>query len=131
MVGRVVVIAAAVAACWVTAVLGGLEAARWCAAGCIALAALVTRAITPPQHRARTPQYGIGRGLVRHPYPRFEQLASVISWAQRDRRYYERVLTPLLDEISADVDEPAPVAALRTEVAEELGRFQRRHRSWT
>ena len=131
MLVRVVVIVAAVTACWVAAVLGGLDAARWCAAGCIAVAALLMRAITPPQRRARTPRYGIGRGVVRHPYPRFEQLASVISWAQRDRRYYDRVLTPLLDEISADSDESAPIAALRTEVAEELGRFERRHRSWT
>ena len=131
MIARVVVIVAAVAACWVAAALGGLDAARWCAAGCVAVAALVFRALTPPQRTPHTPQYGAGRAVVRHPYPRFDQLVSMVSSAQQDRRYHDRVLMPLLDEIASEVEDPAPVEALRREATEELGRFERRNRSWT
>jgi transcriptional regulator GlxA family with amidase domain len=126
MIARVAVIAAAVAACWVAAVLGGLDAARWCAAGCVAAATVVMRALTPPQHRPRTPRYGAGRAVVRRPYPRFDQLVAVISSAQRDRRYHDRVLTPLLDQIATEADEPVPIEALRADVAAELRRYERR-----
>jgi hypothetical protein len=133
MSGRLIVIGAcaAGAACWVSAVLGGLTAARWCAAGCAALAALVIHAVTPREDAPGTPRYGGGRSIVRHPYPRFDQLVSIVKWAQRDRRYHDRVLTPLLEQIVADVDDTAPVEALRTEIVEQLDRFEGRRRRWT
>jgi hypothetical protein len=130
--GRLIVIGAcaAGAACWVSAVLGGLAAARWCAAGCAALAALVIHAVTPREDAPRAPRHGAGRSIVRHPYPRFDQLVSIVKWAQRDRRYHDRVLTPLLEQIAADVDDTAPVDALRAELRDGLDRFERRHRRW-
>jgi hypothetical protein len=132
MTARLIVIGAcaASAACWVSAVLGGLVAARWSAAGCVALATLLAHAVTPRQNAPRRPRYGVGRTVVRHPYPRFDQLVSIVEWAQRDRRYYDRVLTPLLEQIAADVDDTAPVDALRTELRDGLDRFERRHRRW-
>jgi hypothetical protein len=132
MSGRLIVIVAcaAGAACWVSAVLGGLEGARWCAAACTALGTLVIHAVTPREVAPRTPRYGVGRTVVRHAYPRFDQLVSIVDWAQRDRRYYDRVLTPLLEQIAADVDDPAPVDALRAELGDGLDRFERRHRRW-
>jgi hypothetical protein len=131
MTARVIAIIAGLAACWIAGVLGGIDAARWCAGGCVVLVTLVLRALTPPQDTPRTPRYGAGRTVVRHAYPRYHRLTSMVLSASADRRYYDRVLTPLLDKITAEVDDPAPVDAVRADVAEELGRFERKHRSWT
>lgn len=118
-------------ASWVATVLGGLDAGRGCAAGCVAAATLVLRALTPAQDQLHAPGYGVDRAVVRHPYPRFGELVSTVGWAVRDRRYFDRKLTPLLDRIATEVDDPTPVDALRAETAEQLARFERRHGRWT
>ncbi len=133
MTSRLIVIAACAAAglCWASAVLGGMVAARTCAAVCAALATLVIRALVPPQATPTSPRYGVDRTVVRQPYPRFHQLVSVVEWARRDRRYHDRVLAPLLDQVASDVDDETLVQALRSEIADGLDRFERRGRRWT
>ena len=36
-------------------------------------------------------------------YPRFEAMLSELGWAVQDRRYFDRVLAPLLRDIAADL----------------------------
>lgn len=118
------------ASCWVlaaslaVAALLGSRAAAWTAAGCLALAlglmlstikVAAATVIREPFRRQELPHKR---------YPRFEAILGELGWAVQDRRYFDRVLAPLLRDIAADltgsIDAQRSLALLRAALGETL-----------
>ncbi len=106
------------ALCWGVLVLDGLDAGRWCAAVGVALATVVARVGLVPKDTPVPPMRSAGRTVTRHAYPRYEKIASTVQWGVQDRRYFDRVLAPLLHDIARDLDPAAPPESLRTRLGE-------------
>ena len=98
---------------WGVLVLGGLDAGRWCAAVAVALATLIARAALVPTDKPPPPMRSAGRTIPNQPYPSYVKIESTVRSGLRDRRYFDRVLAPLLRDIARDLDPDAPPGTLR------------------
>lgn len=105
-------------------------AARWTATAIGVLGVAVVLIHLPADVTPRLPRRGILTTARPDPNPRFSDLARTIGWARQDRRYYVRVLLPLLDDLRGDLDDPTPIDTIQQDVMNALDRSERRRTRW-
>jgi hypothetical protein len=95
----------------------GTGAVAWvAAAGTLVVTLVAASRVRPgPQYRQAPRNYG-RRAESPRPYPRYHRLTLMLDQALRDRRYFDRVLVPVLRDLALDLADgrplPPPLAAL-------------------
>jgi len=106
--------------CLAAGALFGVTTAAAVAAAALALVLACALAVLRPEAFSGEPARASGRSTEPAPaFPRYERLLGIVTHGLRDRRYFDRVLAPLLHGIVLDLAEPPADPRARAAVLRE------------